>query len=84
MLQEGTDPQYGARHLKRAIERHLTFPLSSLIATEQVGMADRLVVDMDPAGHVLVFSKEVTDEEHSPDSFMSNRWRVSPTLTRAQ
>src|SRR6266853_383314 len=30
LLGEGTDPKYGARHLKRAIERHLVFPLANL------------------------------------------------------
>src|SRR5437016_2564724 len=30
LLAEGTDPKYGARHLKRAIERHLVFPLANL------------------------------------------------------
>jgi len=39
-LAEGTDPRYGARHLKRAIERHVVFPLSSLLATGQVGLGD--------------------------------------------
>ena len=36
LLREGTDLKYGARHLKRAIERHLVYPLASLLATEQV------------------------------------------------
>ena len=36
LLKEGTDPKYGARHLKRAIERYLIFPLSSLISTNQI------------------------------------------------
>src|ERR1051326_5140762 len=29
LLQEGTDLKYGARHLKRAIERHLVYPMSN-------------------------------------------------------
>src|SRR5215472_3460128 len=33
LLKEGTDPRYGARHLKRAIERNLVFPLANLVAT---------------------------------------------------
>ncbi len=33
LLQEGTDLKYGARHLKRAIERHVVFPLANLLAT---------------------------------------------------
>src|SRR6266705_1886516 len=33
LLGEGTDQRYGARHLKRAIERHVVFPLANLLAT---------------------------------------------------
>ena len=35
LLQEGTDQRYGARHLKRAIERHVVYPMANLLATEQ-------------------------------------------------
>ncbi|MEP7271365.1 MAG: AAA family ATPase, partial [Acidobacteriota bacterium] len=40
LLDEGIDFKYGARHLKRAIERFLVYPLSNLVATGQVGMGD--------------------------------------------
>src|SRR5277367_2804381 len=33
LLQEGTDQRYGARHLKRAIERYVVYPLANLLAT---------------------------------------------------
>ncbi|HVM93833.1 MAG TPA: AAA family ATPase [Terriglobales bacterium] len=46
LLREGTDPKYGARHLKRAIERHLVFPLANLVATGQVKLGDFVRVDM--------------------------------------
>src|SRR6202050_2719701 len=46
LLAEGTDPKYGARHLKRAIERHLVFPLANLVATGQVKLGDFVRVDM--------------------------------------
>ena len=46
LLAEGTDPKYGARHLKRAIERHLVFPLANLVATGQVKLGDFIRVDM--------------------------------------
>ncbi len=46
LLAEGTDPKYGARHLKRAIERHLVFPLANLVATSQVRLGDFIRVDM--------------------------------------
>jgi ATP-dependent Clp protease ATP-binding subunit ClpB len=58
LLREGTDLRYGARHLKRAIERHLVAPLANLLATEQVGLGDILRVDWDPGGQQLVFWKE--------------------------
>jgi ATP-dependent Clp protease ATP-binding subunit ClpB len=58
LLKEGTDPKYGARPLKRAIERHLIFPLSSLISTEQVVLGDVVNVDLGSDGHTLVFTKE--------------------------
>jgi ATP-dependent Clp protease ATP-binding subunit ClpA len=58
LLREGTDPRYGARHLKRAIERHLVFPLSGLISTEQVHAGDKISIDLARTGDGLVFTKE--------------------------
>jgi ATP-dependent Clp protease ATP-binding subunit ClpA len=58
LLKEGTDPRYGARHLKRAIERYLVFPLSSLISTEQVLAGDQISIDVAPTVDGLVFTKE--------------------------
>jgi ATP-dependent Clp protease ATP-binding subunit ClpB len=57
LLQEGTDPKYGARHLKRAIERNLVFPLANLVATGQVRMGDFIRVDLNAEGR-LMFVKE--------------------------
>src|ERR1700736_764226 len=48
LLQEGTDARYGARHLKRAIERHLVFPLANLVATGQIRLGDFVRVDLSP------------------------------------
>ncbi len=58
LLKEGTDLKYGARHLKRAIERHLVYPLASLLATDQVAMGDVLCVHWDEENEKLVFVKE--------------------------
>src|SRR5437773_1160168 len=58
LLREGTDLKYGARHLKRAIERHLVYPLSNLIATGQIGMGDVIKIDLGTSGDKLTFSKE--------------------------
>jgi len=56
LLKEGTDPKYGARHLKRAIERHLVFPMANLVATGQVKLGDFIRVDME--GETTTFIKE--------------------------
>ena len=58
LLQQGTDLKYGARHLKRAIERLLVHPMSCLIATEQVRGGDAIRVDFDPCRKCLTFLKE--------------------------
>jgi len=58
LLREGTDQKYGARHLKRSIERHLVFPLSNLLATRQIQLGDLITVDCSPDGSKLVFLKE--------------------------
>ena len=58
LLREGTDSKFGARHLKRAIERFLVFPLSNLLATRQIQLGDLITVDMDDDGAKLVFLKE--------------------------
>jgi ATP-dependent Clp protease ATP-binding subunit ClpB len=58
LLREGTNLQYGARHLKRAIERYLTCPLASLLATEQVSMGDVISIDWDGKENGLRFWKE--------------------------
>jgi len=45
LLQEGTDQRYGARHLKRAIERHVVYPLANLLATDQVTLGDLVKIE---------------------------------------
>jgi ATP-dependent Clp protease ATP-binding subunit ClpB len=58
LLSEGTDTRYGARHLKRAIERHLVYPLANLLATGQVRLGDVLCIDWDAKEGRLVFERE--------------------------
>ncbi|MGA9996283.1 MAG: AAA family ATPase, partial [Pyrinomonadaceae bacterium] len=57
LLREGIDFKYGARHLKRAIERFLVYPLSNLVATAQVGLGDLVNVDLSESSGKLIFSK---------------------------
>jgi ATP-dependent Clp protease ATP-binding subunit ClpA len=63
LLKEGIDFRYGARHLKRAIEKFVVFPLSNLVATEQVRFGDLVFVDIAPDTSELNFSK--TSEGHN-------------------
>jgi ATP-dependent Clp protease ATP-binding subunit ClpA len=56
LLSEGTDIRYGARPLKRAIERLLVCPLSNLMATDQIKAGDAIELDYRREGK-LTFSK---------------------------
>jgi ATP-dependent Clp protease ATP-binding subunit ClpB len=58
LLQEGTDQRYGARHLKRAIERHVVYPLANLLATEQIHLGDLVCIDWDRDQDQLTFIRE--------------------------
>jgi ATP-dependent Clp protease ATP-binding subunit ClpB len=55
LLQEGTDQRYGARHLKRAIERYVVCPIARLLATAQVYSGDVLLIDWHPGDKGLAF-----------------------------
>jgi ATP-dependent Clp protease ATP-binding subunit ClpA len=61
LLREGTDMKYGARHLKRAIDRSLLHPLSNLVASEQIHSGDLVQVDYDAEAGLLTFSTEVEE-----------------------
>jgi ATP-dependent Clp protease ATP-binding subunit ClpA len=58
LLDEGIDLKYGARHLKRSIERYIVYPLSNLVATEQVGLGDLVIIEFDAETKNLEFYKE--------------------------
>jgi ATP-dependent Clp protease ATP-binding subunit ClpB len=58
LLQEGTDIKYGARHLKRAIEKYVVYPLANLLATEQIQFGDMLVVGWDERAQEISFHRE--------------------------
>ncbi|HSE26459.1 MAG TPA: AAA family ATPase [Pyrinomonadaceae bacterium] len=57
LMKEGLDFKYGARHLKRAVERFLVYPLSNLVATGQIGLGDLVHVDVDGVKNKFLFSK---------------------------
>ncbi len=55
LLKEGTDPQYGARHLKRSIERFIVYPLSNLVATRQIETGDVVEIRFSQSKQGLIF-----------------------------
>ncbi len=57
LLVEGTDARYGARHLKRAIDRLVVHPLATLIASDQVRTGDVLSVDHQPGAPGMSFCR---------------------------
>ena len=58
LLEEGYNPRYGARHLKRAIERNVVFPLAKLIATGQVRLGDVVRIDFSAERSGMSFVRE--------------------------
>ncbi len=58
LLAEGIDLKYGARHLKRSIERFLVYPLSNLVATQQLETGDFVMVGYDAEREQLTFKKQ--------------------------
>ena len=55
---EGHDPAFGARPLKRAIQRLLENPLAKALLEGRFRPGDHLVADADPIGAVLTFRAE--------------------------
>ena len=70
LLEEGTDQRYGARHLKRAIERYVVYPIARLLATTQVHQGDALVIDHHLGEAGLVFLRDT--ENRSSDLPLPN------------
>jgi ATP-dependent Clp protease ATP-binding subunit ClpB len=78
LLKEGTDAKYGARHLKRAIEKNLVFPLANLVSTSQVKLGDFVRIDLNSRG-CMTFVK---DEEGAPDLGLIERFQWAAGMTR--
>jgi ATP-dependent Clp protease ATP-binding subunit ClpA len=68
VLHEGADARYGARHLKRAIERLVVHRVSNLIAPGLLEGNDRLCVEFDAHAGRLMFLKECAAGEPTADS----------------
>jgi ATP-dependent Clp protease ATP-binding subunit ClpB len=72
IAREGTDLAYGARPLKRTIQRLVENPLARALVSGEFKPGDRIVADADAVGGTLVFSSEgstvVTDAAERRDA----------------
>ena len=92
LLSEGIDLKYGARHLKRSVERFLVYALSNLVATQQVETGDFVLVDFDPERDVLTFAKQsgkmivadTADDDMIDDEPLMNADAVGIPLPQSQ
>ena len=92
LLEEGIDYKYGARHLKRAIERFLVYPLSNLVATGQIGLGDLVNVGLNPSDKKLIFSKksggaliqEISPEVHEEEPLAARSGSVGIPIPQAK
>ena len=55
LAEEGWDPAYGARPLKRAIQQRIENPLATRILSGELGSGDAVLVDA--AGHSFTFAR---------------------------
>jgi ATP-dependent Clp protease ATP-binding subunit ClpB len=83
LLDQGIDMKYGARYLKRAIDRLLVQPLSNLIATAQVRRGDCIRVDLDASLRFLTFVKEAEALPSHETAEWSDPPRMIPELALA-
>ncbi len=56
IAREGTDPSYGARPLKRTIQRLVENPLARALLRGEFKPGDAIAVDADPVSGTLVFT----------------------------
>src|SRR6266481_9196184 len=80
LLEEGTDQRYGARHLKRAIERYVVYPIARLLATAQVHHGDALDIDHHLGEEGLVFLRDT--ENRSSDLPLPNSGKLMSAEAR--
>ncbi len=60
LVQDGYDPSYGARPLRRVIMRLLEDSLAEAMLSGQVGDGDKAIVDVDDNGQVKVLPQKLT------------------------
>jgi ATP-dependent Clp protease ATP-binding subunit ClpB len=62
LVRTGYDPAYGARPLKRAIQREIETPMARRILAGDIRDGERLVADVDSSGKLVFVSKSASRE----------------------
>jgi ATP-dependent Clp protease ATP-binding subunit ClpB len=78
---EGHDPAYGARPLKRSIQRLIENPLARELIAGRFRPGERIVADADPLGATLVFSSAETTVTVDASGRRDARREASPGRT---
>lgn len=81
LLQEGTDPKYGARHLKRVIERSIVFPLANLIATQQINIGDFISIAFDHNKKLIFTVESKNPPSLAVTEFIGRELPLFPSIT---
>jgi ATP-dependent Clp protease ATP-binding subunit ClpA/ActR/RegA family two-component response regulator len=66
LIERGTSPEYGARELKRTIHKHLTQPLATLVAKNQIESGTRVRVVVAPDRESLALQSIKDGEALAP------------------
>jgi ATP-dependent Clp protease ATP-binding subunit ClpA/CheY-like chemotaxis protein len=66
LIEHGTSSEYGARELKRTIHKHLTQPLATLVAKNQIEAGSRVRVEIDKGRESLNLRATANGEEPAP------------------
>ena len=62
LVEKGYDPQYGARPMRRAVERHLEDPLAEHLLRGNIKSGDRIAVTCEEDGKTLKFTPNKGEE----------------------
>jgi ATP-dependent Clp protease ATP-binding subunit ClpC len=77
LAEEGFDPIFGARPLRRALQKHVESPLSVSLLSGQFKEGDQVVVDLDTEKKEIVFNK---NGHFEPKKKKSETRKAEPSL----
>ncbi len=67
LIKEGYDPQYGARPMRRAVEKHIEDPLAEHVLRGDVKQGDHVQVSLNDEKKGLKFTPAARQEEETPE-----------------